>query len=59
MDVLIRLERDDPPAGTVVPVWHARPDEDDPMDARPFVGWLGLLRALAEMLSHGHEPTPG
>jgi hypothetical protein len=55
MDVLIRLERTEPPVGVVV-----TSDETDGL-ARPlpFVGWLGLLRALADVVRIATESAPG
>jgi hypothetical protein len=47
MDVLIRLERTEPPAGTVVPPRDTIAAGPDPL---LFVGWLGLLRALSEIV---------
>lgn len=46
MDMLIRLERTEPPAGMVVPPRNA-PAGLEPL---PFIGWLGLLRVLAEAM---------
>lgn len=55
MDVLIRLERTEPPAGMVVPPEEAN-GSAQPL---PFVGWLGLLRVLAEIVRTATEPTAG
>jgi hypothetical protein len=55
MEVLIRLTRESPPAGTVMAV-DAR---ERPSSALPFVGWLGLLRALAEAIADTAESTDG
>jgi hypothetical protein len=55
VDVLIRLERDGPPEGTVSPVREEERPASHPGDALPFVGWLGLLRALAELMSAADE----
>jgi hypothetical protein len=50
VDVLIRLEQPEPPVGMVLPLR----DPDHPMfesgGAVPFIGWLGLLRALSEIV---------
>jgi len=54
MDVLIRLERTEPPAGTVLP--PRATTAADP-DALPFVGWLGLLRALSEIVRAATDPA--
>ena len=53
MDVLIRLERTEPPAGTVVPPC----DTSEGGEPLPFVGWLGLLRVLAEVVRAATEPV--
>ena len=53
MDVLIRLERTEPPAGTVLPPGDTNASRPD---ALPFVGWLGLLRALSEIVRAATEP---
>lgn len=50
MDVLIRLDREQPPAGTVVPLADSGPPALGGPTALPFAGWLGLLRALTEVL---------
>lgn len=55
MELLIRLERERPPAGTVVSIRESEP----PSSALPFVGWLGLLRALAEALAEPAQSTDG
>jgi hypothetical protein len=54
MDVLIRLERMEPPAGKVVPLRDTNAASPDPL---PFVGWLGLLRVLAEVVGTATEPA--
>ena len=54
MDVLIRLERTEPPAGTVLP---PRATTAVGPDALPFVGWLGLLRALSEIVRAATDPA--
>jgi len=56
MDVLIRLERMEPPAGSVVPPWDRNAASPDPL---PFVGWLGLLRVLAEVVRAATQPAEG
>jgi hypothetical protein len=55
VDVLIRLEREEPPVGTVVEL-RAEQSEAHAQTALPFAGWLGLLRALAEVV--GEQPRP-
>lgn len=54
MDVLIRLERTEPPAGTVLPPRDTNAADPDPL---PFVGWLGLLRALSEIVRAATDPA--
>jgi hypothetical protein len=49
MRVEIRFDKRDPPRGQVRLV----NGEHDAAAAAPFVGWLGLLRALAEALARG------
>ena len=51
MELLIRLDDDEPPAGTVVVV----PDGQAP--GLPFAGWLGLLRALADAIAEARRST--
>jgi hypothetical protein len=55
MDVLIRLEREGPPAGTVFPMRETT-GTAAPV---PFVGWLGLLRVLAEIVGEPRDPDDG
>jgi hypothetical protein len=57
--VLIRLERAQPPAGAV---WLLREGEGRVSvsdDVLRFVGWLGLLRALAEVMKTTENSTHG
>jgi hypothetical protein len=54
MDVLIRLERTEPPTGTVLPPRHATSTGADPV---AFVGWLGLLQALSEVVRSATDPA--
>lgn len=58
MDVLIRFERRQPPAGTV---FRLRKEERAPEtgEAIAFVGWLGLLRVLSEVMREAGEPAGG
>ena len=59
VDVLIRLERAQPPAGTM---WLLREEERRASvtgEVLRFVGWLGLLRALAEVMSAAGESAVG
>lgn len=57
MEVLIRLERDKPPAGTVLRLWEQECFASDASEARIFVGWLGLLRVLSELMREADEPA--
>jgi len=51
MDVLIRLERSEPPAGTVLQLGQEeRRPTSETGEALSFVGWLGLLRVLSEVV---------
>lgn len=54
MDVVIRFERIEPPAGTVLRQNDATATSTDPL---PFVGWLGLLRVLAEVVRAATAPA--
>ena len=54
MDVLIRLERTEPPAGTVLPLRNTNAAGPE---ALPFVGWLGLLRVLSEIVRTATAPA--
>ncbi|MDQ3671207.1 MAG: hypothetical protein M3364_02035 [Actinomycetota bacterium] len=54
MDVVIRLDRIEPPAGMVLLPSDANAASPDPL---PFVGWLGLLRVLAEVVRAATEPA--
>jgi hypothetical protein len=51
MEILIHLDRSEPPAGTI-----ARPPSANrgSSNAGPveFVGWLGMLRAMYEVLGY-------
>ena len=57
VDVLIMLERTEPPAGTVVPLRHRERGSEG--DELPFVGWLGLLRVLAAVIGPSGEQIEG
>jgi hypothetical protein len=59
VDVLIRLDREQPPAGTVFPVRRRDAPETGAATALPFVGWLGMLRALAEVVNEPDQSTDG
>jgi len=59
VDVLIRLDREEPPAGTVVPLRRRESPEAGAATVLPFVGWLGMLRALAEVVNEPDRSTDG
>jgi hypothetical protein len=64
VNVLIRLERQQPPVGTVVALLERESQLGDDAAAGwaapvPFVGWLGLLRALAEAMGAGRDLPEG
>jgi hypothetical protein len=54
MQVIIEVAESDPPVGTVM-LWPPSPDGTRPSE--PFVGWLGLLRALSELLRPPGSPS--
>jgi hypothetical protein len=57
VEVLIRLDRLEPPGGTVELRRHGSfAGAGTPL---PFVGWLGLLRVLAEVVGAAGEPAGG
>ena len=55
MQLIIEVYAGDPPAGSIK---RTHWDGDDPDSARPveFVGWLGMLRALNELLTSTPQP---
>jgi hypothetical protein len=57
VDVLIRLEHAQPPAGLVRRLREEERPAPETRDALPFVGWLGLLRALSELVREAGEGT--
>jgi hypothetical protein len=59
VDVLIRLERQQPPTGTVCLLREDERLASAASEALPFVGWLGLLRALAEVVGEAGEAAVG
>lgn len=60
MDVLlIRLEREQPPTGMVVRLREEDRPASETGETLPFVGWLGLLRALSEVVREASEPAGG
>lgn len=48
MEIVIALDRLDPPAGRVMAV-HGVGDATERTKPVPFTGWLGLLAALTEL----------
>ncbi len=54
MQILIELDRADPPAGTVR---VAALDDAATREGDRFVGWLGLLRALGSAVSPAKPPS--
>ena len=55
VEVLIRFERERPPVGEVVVV-----DESyEPTTTTAFVGWLGLIRALEELVKEATTTPEG
>jgi hypothetical protein len=56
MDLLIRLERERPPVGEVVVV--AGSNTGVTGSGASFVGWLGLIRVLEDLVSAPPE-APG
>jgi hypothetical protein len=59
VDVLIRLERQEPPAGTMLRLREEERLASEAEEALSFVGWLGLLRALSEVVREAGEPAAG
>jgi hypothetical protein len=59
VDVLIQLERAEPPAGTVLRLRADERPASAPGEALAFMGWLGLLRALSEVVREAGEPAGG
>jgi hypothetical protein len=59
VDVLIRLEHAEPPAGLVLRLRDEERMAAETGDALQFVGWLGLLRALSELVREAGEGTGG
>ena len=60
MEIVIRLDTVEPPAGSVRLL--AGPDSSDrgaQTAGIGFVGWLGLLRALYEVIGSRGEGSPG
>jgi hypothetical protein len=55
--MLIRLEHAEPPVGLVLRLREEERPAPETGDALPFVGWLGLLRALSELVQEEGEGT--
>lgn len=51
MEVHIRLEQSDPPVGWLCQVRNPSETTADDRRELRFTGWLGLLRALAELIA--------
>jgi len=49
MEILITLDRIEPPAGTVQQLADAPSDPHDG-EAIPFTGWLGMLHAMSALI---------
>jgi hypothetical protein len=54
MELVIDVEQSDPPAGTVR--LTSAPGGSERQMPTPFAGWLGLIRALNELLTHPESP---
>lgn len=61
MEIVISIETLDPPAGQVrlVPPAAPGPGVADHTRCAGFTGWLGLLRALDDMIGRGSPPSDG
>jgi hypothetical protein len=59
MEIRISLDRVEPPAGRLWLVPGPQPTPSGPADEVPFSGWLGLLRALYEVVGPPGEQPPG
>jgi len=53
MDIRIRIDHLEPPEGRLFRVEDGTPGRN--RVGTPFVGWLGLLRALAEVMGSPHR----
>jgi hypothetical protein len=57
MKIVITVESMDPPLGCVTSCVDEQATPGDPADGVEFVGWLGLLRVLDELIGReGREP---
>jgi hypothetical protein len=59
VDVLIQLDHEQPPAGTVLRLRREEQAAREASAAFSFVGWLGLLRALGELIDEGRSEADG
>ena len=57
MEINVILERTDPPAGRLRAIGTMPLDSEGPSDEVRFVGWLGLLRALSEVMGARDAPA--
>jgi hypothetical protein len=58
MEICISLDRPEPPAGRLRLVPDSQPTPSGPAREVPFSGWLGLLRALYEVVGPPDEQPP-
>jgi hypothetical protein len=58
MEVHISLDDTRPPVGRLT-VTRAPGAPDQAASSVPFTGWLGLLRALSDVLDPSGEASPG
>jgi hypothetical protein len=59
MEIRISMERVEPPAGRLRLVSDPTPASGADEQEISFSGWLGLLRALYEVVGSPHGPAPG
>ena len=57
MEIRISLDRVEPPAGRLGLMTDPRQASDAGGQEVPFTGWLGLLRALEEVLGPAEHPA--
>ena len=57
MEIRISLDRVEPPAGRLGVVPDPRQASGAGVREVPFTGWLGLLRALEEVLGPAGDPA--
>lgn len=58
MQLLLCFEEIDPPTGQLRRVPTPSQPPDGAVEPARFYGWLGLLRALSEMLEDADRPVP-